>query len=231
MARCKYALSTLLALSLFLAAAVLIINVEATSIPDQKALIVISSVLGTDQHEVDKAVAFHDYLIDQGYSEGDIEFLCMEDISFADGRSTKGNVKTAFDTLIEESTEDTELIIYISDNNHFINGKLYYQFVGGDIPCSSVEDWVDNIEFSELTFINNGPRSGLFGAQLQGDDRIIMSSMEADQTCSPDQFNITRSLEDSSADANNDGVVSIIEAFNNEEQILEETGQTPLIWV
>jgi hypothetical protein len=54
--------------------------------------------------------------------------------------------------------------------------------------------------------------------------------MRYNQSFDEDLFNITRSLEDPSADSNNDGVVSFLEAFRNEELLLTGTGQDPVLY-
>jgi hypothetical protein len=54
--------------------------------------------------------------------------------------------------------------------------------------------------------------------------------MRGDQVTFPDNFNITRSLKDLSADSDNDGVVSFVEAFWKEVFILGGTGQDPVLF-
>ena len=49
-------------------------GVQAAS-TEYKALIVVSNYDGTDENELDKAVAFYEHLVDSGFAEEDIIFL------------------------------------------------------------------------------------------------------------------------------------------------------------
>jgi hypothetical protein len=54
--------------------------------------------------------------------------------------------------------------------------------------------------------------------------------MRGDQVAFPDLFNITRSLKDSSADSNIDGIVDFEEAFWNEVILLSGADQDPVLF-
>ncbi|MFO8050408.1 MAG: hypothetical protein R6V01_01760, partial [Thermoplasmatota archaeon] len=98
------------------------------------------------------------------------------------------------------------------------------------ISADTMDSWMDQIQCSSITVILNGERSGMAGPDLQDPERDIICSMGANEEYDPDLFNITRSLEDPTADTNNDGVVDFIEAFWKEVELLEATGQVPAIY-
>lgn len=199
---------------------------------DYKALIVVSSYNGTDEYEFEKAVAFYHYLRNNGYSNENIIFLTDEDFINKNGDASTYEIELAFKELASESKQKTEVCVYISDNSHATDGASYYEFDDGNISCRSIVDWIDDMKFDNLNYITLGNHSGLFGPLLSGEDRVIMSSMREYEETFTDYFNITRSLENPSADTNFDGEVSFTEAFYREKQLLDEYWeQNPEIWL
>ncbi|MDG6226271.1 MAG: hypothetical protein QCI82_12305, partial [Candidatus Thermoplasmatota archaeon] len=65
---------------------------------------------------------------------------------------------------------------------------------------------------------------------LADPSRGVICSMGWNQTFDPDNFNITRSLEDPTADLDSDGIVDYIEAYNKEVENLSGTGQYPVLF-
>jgi len=219
----------LLATLALVATVLLVGNVSATS-DEYKALIVVSSFQGTSQNELNKAIAFYDHLMEKGYGDDDILFLCTQEMTIKDGDPTAHSVEEGFEWLIKNSQEHTEVNIYISDNSHASEMELYYQFYDGTVNCFDIVDWVNEISYSTLNYITLGNHSGLFGRQLVGPNRVVMSSMRDFEEADTDQFNITRGLLDPLADYNNDGKVSMVEAFWSEYITLLPEPQTPVLW-
>jgi hypothetical protein len=181
----------------------------ATPNPEFKCLIIVSGSGGYSDVELGKAASFYDHLLVE-YSEEDIYYLTGPSDPNSDGPATLSNIEKAFTWLRENSTSITEIVIYISDHAQGIDP--YYTFNDGNISLSTIDSWLDQSQYSYMTIILNGERSGLGGPNLIGSSRDIICSMEADQA-SMDLFNITRSLEDPEADLNFDGIVDYIEAF------------------
>ncbi|MDG6226263.1 MAG: hypothetical protein QCI82_12265, partial [Candidatus Thermoplasmatota archaeon] len=121
-------------------------------------------------------------------------------------------------------------VIYISDHAQGIMNDIFLIFDDGNISTTQIDSWLDLIECSSVTVILNGERSGLAGPDLTGPSRDIICSMGSNQTMNPDQFNITRSLEDPTADTNNDGKVSFVEAYWKEVDNLSGTGQDSVLF-
>lgn len=205
---------------------------EVNAIPntEKHALIIVSTYGQTPSSEIDKAVSFYEYLIDEEYNHTNIHFYGPTNISYVDANSSVENVEAGFQCLIDNSSIDQYFVIYISD--HVTFSESIYNFEDGNISSDEVSDYLDNMTCDQLTFINNGNHSGIC-EDYRAQSRIIMSSMASDQSYSPDYFNITRSLEDIDADTNNNQVVSYQEAFNHEVYLIEQDGydQDPKIWI
>ncbi|MGA1792526.1 MAG: hypothetical protein ACMUHM_01105 [Thermoplasmatota archaeon] len=209
---------------------ILISNPVNADPQEYRALIIISDYEGTDDHELEKGVAFYDYLIENGYHDDDIIFLTSENVSCMDDNVTIENINEAFQWLIDEGKQKTTVNVYISDNTHHIASRSYYQFSNGTVNCSDIIRWIDQISYDTLNYITLGNHSGWFGPQLVGENRVVISSMREFEESFVDRFNITRSLEDPTADTDCDGKVSFVEAFYNEEQLLIRYDQHPVLW-
>ncbi|MFO8052001.1 MAG: hypothetical protein R6V01_09955 [Thermoplasmatota archaeon] len=203
---------------------------NATPSGEKRALIIVSEYDGSNQYEVNKAAAYYDHLIEEGFSSENMVFLCMSDHPDKDGNSSLSNVESSFKDLIDDSSNQDDVRIYVSDNVHVINSDTHYQFSGGQLPCNNVIGWVEEMKFSSLDYLNLGNHSGLFGRELAGPNRVIISSMREYEETPKDKFDITRGYDDPNADTNGDGTVSTEEAFYSERIRLEGTDQTPIMW-
>ena len=195
---------------------------------DNMALVVVSG--NTESSELGKAVSFYDYLLDEGYSPDNILFLTPSSVPGSDGTSNLSNVEDGFDALVDDDEEDKDIVIYISDHCGGYVDHATFEFSSETLNVSTVDGWIDDMIFDDLTFIIGGGRSGLAGPELDGSGRVIISSMSSTDQSFPDQFNMTRGLECGRADFNNDGRVSFIEAFFMEKFMLFFEDQTPQIW-
>ncbi|MGA1820231.1 MAG: hypothetical protein ACMUHU_04395 [Thermoplasmatota archaeon] len=209
---------------------ILILDPVSADPQDFKALIIVSDFEGTDQHELGKAIAFYDNLIENGYHDEDIIFLTSEDTSCTDDNVTIDIIKDAFQWLIDEGKQKTTVNVYISDNSHNVNSTSYYRFSDGIVNCSDIIRWIDQISYDNLNYITLGNHSGWFGPQLVGTNRVVISSMREFEESFVDRFNITRSLKNPNADTNCDGEVSFVEAFYSEEKLLIRYDQHPVLW-
>ncbi len=219
------------ALMFFCLALVIIFNsgdVQAAKPVDNMAIIIVSE--NTEASELGKAVSFYDHLLNGGYGPDNVLFLTPSSVPGSDGISNLYNIEEGFESLIKDREKDKDIVIYISDHcGGIINGALF-EFSGDILEVSTIDGWIDDMKFDDLTFIIGGERSGLAGPELEENDRVIMSSMGSFEMSTPDQFNITRSLENKDADLNNNGEVSFVEAFYYEESLLQNEDQTPQIW-
>lgn len=193
-----------------------------------RAVIVVADYNGYNENELEKAKSFYDYLIDEGFTASNIDFLVDDSISGYDGEGNKTNVVSALSSLAND-TSDKEIVIYISDHGH-ADVDDYYRFDDGNVTESTISAWLDDMVYSELTYLSLGNHSGLFGTDLLDEDRIIIASMDEFESSDPDRFNITRSLEDPLNDDNNDNWVSFEEAFYAERDLVDAY-QTPIIWI
>jgi len=219
--------SIILVTSIALVSLLISTEAEAVTTLPRCAIIIVSDLNGFNQNEIEKADEFYQYLLDQDYSDDDIRYLTDDPLNGYDADPTISNINSAFSWLKNTSSSSSQPVIYISDHVKWVLGNSTFQFSDGNITANSIDDWFDETEYQELTVILNGNRSALAGSDLSGTDRDILCSMGSTQSFQTDQFNITRSLEDPTADSNSDGEVSYMEAFLKEDQNLQFDTQDP----
>ena len=198
--------------------------------PSMKSIIIVSEYEGYSSYEMGKASSFYSHMRNN-CSADDIIYLTNMSQMEADGNATVNNIENAFNWLKQNSTAETEVVIYIYDHAQCISNENYLIFNDGNISFNCINGWLNQTSYGKMTVILNGKQSGIGGPELKEGIRDIICSMGSFQEYNPDLFNITRSLEDSSADTNQDGQVSYIEAYWKEVGNLQEYDQDPCIWI
>ncbi len=204
-------------------------SARAESDDDMKSLIIVSGYGGYTSHELNKASSFRNHLLDSCSSD-DIIYLTDTGMSGSDGTATVSNVEDAFFWLINNCDSNTKVAVYIMDHMQMINNQPRFRFDNGVTSASEMDSWLDQVSCAEMTVILNGEKSALCGPSLDTSSRDVICSMGSQQTYCPDNFDIADSLDDPSADTDGDGTVSYIEAYENEKDLLESSGQVPVLY-
>jgi hypothetical protein len=214
---------------IIIASAPFFIEARAVDHPEVKCLILVSSYGGYSANELSKADPFYEYIVST-FNDEDVVYLTHPGSPGSDGPANVTNVEEAFLWLIQIVIPSDEVVIYISDHEKRVFNETLFTFDDGNISSITIDTWLDQVQCSEMTVILNGERSGLAGPDIAHADRDVICSMGSDQEYDPDTFNITRSLEDPTADQNNDGKVDYIEAYWKEVERLQGSGQDPLLY-
>jgi len=204
---------------------------DASSTSERKAIIIVSNITFTDTNEMNKMTAFYNHLIEDGWSDSEIKVLCPGSSSLSEGIANCSNVENELDDLSSTNSTYEDVIIYISDHGILSENETYLQFTDGNISTDTMDSYFDNTSYDQMTIIMCGNQSGLVGEPFSDPYRDILCSMGEGDYFSPDNFNITRGLENEYADIDRDGVVSFVEAFYSEKALLSiTTGQVPRMW-
>jgi len=153
-----------------------------------------------------------------GVSDSRIIFLFCDthgSDSRVDGVSTKTNVQNAFTTLKGLMKPDDRLFCYFVGHGLYTGGKSTYDTVGVDITDAEMNTYRQGLP-SNQTFVFTQCRSGHFCNALAAQGTVVITSCRYDEDnykafAEPirDALNMV-----AGADANNDGLVSIGEAYN-----------------
>ncbi len=192
------------------------------------AIIIVSDLDGFDQVELEKADQFYQYLLEQDYTDEDIYFLTEGERTGCDDDPTVSNIEAAFSWLENTSQPSSQPVIYVCDHEKLISGIVNFQFSDGNVSANTIDGWLDSTQYQDLTMILNGNRSALAGPVLSTSSRDIFCSMRSTQSFDEDLFNITRGLNDPTADTDYDGEISYHEAFMKECYTLRFEDQVPI---
>lgn len=206
-------------------------DASSSSNSGRYALIAVSTLPEDDCGEVLKAHCLYEHLLDDGWEADEIYYLSPEYSSVSEGIANVSNVNNGFKFLEENTDNHDDVLIYISDHTTLNDGMTTFQFSDGNMSSDLINIHLDIMKHDELTFIMCGNQSGLAGGPLAANGRDIVCSMGEADRFNPDEYNLTRGLNDPFADMNNDGTVSFIEASEREISTMAEyTPQTPRIW-
>ncbi|MGA1821925.1 MAG: hypothetical protein ACMUIG_05305 [Thermoplasmatota archaeon] len=194
------------------------------------ALIVVSDYAGGCHSETQKGIDFYDHLIQKGYGHGDIVLLAPTGVPNRDNSPTKTNIVSALQDIADDTDDEKEVVIWISDHIGAETNSTFFRFTDGNLATSDMDDELDEIECGDMTVIIGGSYSGLAGPDLYETGRTIITSMDDDQDYTPDLFDIARGLRTPSADSNDNGIISFREAYASEVSQISWSGQYPMIW-
>jgi hypothetical protein len=149
------------------------------------------------------------------------------DIQYA---ATKSNITSVFNTLLTTLTNEDDLFIYTTDHGGRHSGQNSYMYLWG----STIEDYefaieVDKVNARSINIVMEQCNSGGFIDDITGNKRVITTACSADEVsyAMPPYYDYdefvyhwtsavaghTPSGSAVNADSNNDGIVSIHEAF------------------
>lgn len=193
------------------------------------ALMIVSDLEGLDEHELDKADMFYQYLLDEGYDEDEIIYLTDGSMNGYDGLPNVTNILSSISWLQSTSTTASNPVVYVYDHEKMINNVPTFQFSDGNITSCYLDSMLDQTEYQHLTLILNGNHSAMAASDLSDDHRTVICSMDSDKTYDVDKFNIARGLNDPDADLDDNGTVSFGEAYWSEMQRPEVLDQDPVL--
>ncbi len=150
--------------------------------------------------------------------EIDSERLCVlkADNSLAanTATSTAENIHNAIKNFASIIKPDDRFIFYYIGQANVIGENLRINLPGDDVTPEQLASWIKEIQTSSVLIIFDCPGSGLAAKAMSGQGRVIIGS------CTTEQHYTTRfseyfipALTDSQTDMNEDGKISILEAF------------------
>jgi len=155
----------------------------------------------------------------------DSEKLCVFNAgdSPAAKTSTSENIQNAISNFASIIKHDDRLIFYYVGQSNVIGEKLRLNLPGDDITPEQLALWTKEIKASSMLIVFDCPGSELAAKALSGPGRVILSS------CTSEQHYTTRfseyfipALTDSQTDINEDGKISVLEAFTTTSKNIDD---------
>jgi hypothetical protein len=134
----------------------------------------------------------------------------------ATARSTAEEVRKAFARVKGEAKPDSQVLVVMIGHGSFDNQQPKFNLVGPDLAARDYAALLDSLPTRRVVFVNCSSASGEFIKPLSGSGRIVItatrSGNEQNVTVFADYF--IAALTDDAADADKNGRVSVLEAFN-----------------
>jgi hypothetical protein len=132
------------------------------------------------------------------------------------GKSTKANVAAAIRRIAARAGASDDVIVVLFGHGSAGNGEARLNLSGPDLGAAELATLLDELRVRRTTVVNTASASGGFVAPLAARGRIIVaatkSGMEQNETMFPRFF--VEALTGDAADADRDGRVSLLEAFD-----------------
>jgi hypothetical protein len=136
-------------------------------------------------------------------------------ILLADQQATRDAVVKAFGTLAAAATEDDTVAIVLFGHGTYANKSAKFNLVGPDMTAEDFAPLLAKLKSKRVVFVNTASASAPFVEALSGPGRVIVTATrtggEMYATLFGGPFVEAFSLE--AADADRDGKVSFLEAF------------------
>ncbi|MFH1743323.1 MAG: hypothetical protein ABIH23_30320 [bacterium] len=138
-------------------------------------------------------------------------------------QSTRENIKTTIDALTSSVRPSDSFVFYYLGQANIVDEQLRFNLRGPDITHGELASWIGGIHSATTVVILDCPGAGRAIERLAGPGRIIICSARSDQpyTTHFSEFFIT-ALANVESDANRDGRISLLEAFQSASQKVDQ---------
>ena len=128
--------------------------------------------------------------------------------------STAENLKERLDAFAAAVNPSDRFIFYYVGQANVVGEQLRLNLPGADITHEQLAEWLKPIKASSILVVLDCPGAGLAIKALTGEGRIVIAGCTADQPYST-RFSayFVPALGDNESDTDNDGKISLLEAF------------------
>jgi len=137
--------------------------------------------------------------------------------------STAENLQKALTTAAGVIDPNDRFIFYYVGHANVVAGTLRINLPGKDITGNQLTDWANQVKAGSMAVVLDCPGAGLMIRDLAGKGRLVICSCRSDQLYSPrfsDYF--VPALEDTAADEDGNGKISVLEAFTLASKQIDE---------
>ena len=131
-------------------------------------------------------------------------------------RATADETRKAFDSVKSRAGRESVVFVFLIGHGSFDNQGAKFNLVGPDLSAKDYAALLNALPAKRAVFVNCSSSSGEFIKPLSAEGRIVLtatrSGSEQNVSVFADQF--IAALTDSAADADKNGRISVLEAFN-----------------
>ncbi len=154
-------------------------------------------------------------LKNNGYSDENIYYLFESSKEpDVDYEATIGNFKKVIKELQEKTMKADNIVLFLIGHGTYIGTNSYYTLNDYNLPDVEMAGMFKNIKRDKLIFVFSPCNSGGFIDDLSGENTVVISSTQKDETNSAAFIEPFLTSFNGIGDTNSDGKVSFAEAFN-----------------
>ncbi|MBX7187385.1 MAG: hypothetical protein K1Y01_19735 [Vicinamibacteria bacterium] len=138
-----------------------------------------------------------------------------KDLAGADGRSTREELQRAFGQVAARCRPGDTVAVVLFGHGSGAGEEARFNLPGPDASARDFASWLSPFELQRIVFVNTASASGDFQKVLAGKNRIVLTSTRSSQERNEAVFGryFSEALSSDAADADKNGQVSILEAF------------------
>jgi hypothetical protein len=150
-----------------------------------------------------------------GFAEDRIKLLTETPQDSGAGRATAEEVRRTFTSLKSELNPDNALFIFLIGHGSFDGKESKFNLVGPDLAAAEYNNLLSALPTHRLVIFNMASASGEFIKSLSAKGRIVVTATQNGQEQNATRFTefFLAALAATDADADQDGHVSVFEAF------------------
>ena len=144
------------------------------------------------------------------------------------GRSTKEAVAAAFLAMAGRAKAGDLVFVFLHGHGSGVGPESRVNLIGPDPTAADFATWLSGFTQQTVVFVNAASASGDFARVLAGPRRVVLTSTKSSVERNETKFagHFVRGLESLEADANKDGRVSVLEAFDYARRETEKSYET-----
>jgi len=148
--------------------------------------VVMSGESKTSQHAIwyrGSTSSMYELLVGEyGFAPNDVYYLYeKKNYSEVDYAATKENFIAAVNAIKNKSTEDDLVFFYIVGHGSVYNGKGIYSLTDSTLYDYEFASLLEGVKYKRMVIIMTPCNSGAFIPRLSGPNRVIITSVEADE--------------------------------------------------
>jgi hypothetical protein len=152
---------------------------------------------------------------------GGAEDGARESDAVASKRATADEVRTAFAAIKAASNADSFVLVVLIGHGSVDNQQAKFNLVGPDLSAKDYAGLLGSLPAKRTAFINCASASGDFIKPLSAEGRVVITATRSGNEQNATMFaeNLIAGLTDGAADADKNGRISLLEAFNHASKL------------
>ena len=159
-----------------------------------------------------------------GFAEDRVRLLTEKPVDSSASRATADEVKRLFSTLRTELNADNAVYIFLIGHGSFDGKEAKFNLVGPDLSASEYNSLLASLPTHRIVIFNMSSASGEFIKPLSAKGRIVITATRNGSEQNATRFAefLISALGATDADTDQDGHVSIMEAFTYANRLTAE---------